>query len=351
MRLTLRARLALSFAAAVAAALLVFSAVVVAVFSFSEMSDKGEREIGENTRRVLISMVLAAPAAIGGAAGLGLWLARRAVAPLQEASARARAARSSELDLTLPVRGTGDEWDELASTLNTLLADARGAMERIRRFTADAAHELRTALTAILGEAEVAMRRERSAAELRVSLGVVREQAARLAGVLDSLLTLARADAGTLLSSEMPSVSLEEAAREAADLAMAGAGGLEPSDGSVDISGAAGPVRGDRVLLVRALRNLIENGLRHGGGKVDVRLSRHGASAVVRVEDRGPGVPEALQRVLFQRFSRADEARSGGGLGLGLAIARAIAEAHGGAVELRPSERGAAFELTVPAET
>jgi methyl-accepting chemotaxis protein len=139
-KLTLRARLALSFAAAVAGALLVFSAVVVAVFSLSEMSDKAEEEIGENTRRVLISMAIAAPAAIGGAAGLGLWLARRAVAPLQEASARARAARSSELDLTLPVRGTGDEWDELAGTLNALLADARGAMDRIRRFTADAAH-------------------------------------------------------------------------------------------------------------------------------------------------------------------------------------------------------------------
>jgi two-component system heavy metal sensor histidine kinase CusS len=348
---TLRTRLALSFAAAVAGALLVFSAVVVAVFSGSELSDTGEREIGENTWRVLISMALAAPAAVGGAAGLGLWLARRAVAPLQEASARARAARSSELDLTLPVRGAGDEWDELAVTLNALLVDARGSMERIRRFTADAAHELRTPLTAILGEAEVALRRERSAGELRASLGVVHEEAARLAAVLDALLTLSRADAGTLLSTAMPSLFLEEAAREAADLALADARRLGLTGGSIDISGVAGPVRGERVLLVRALRNLFENGLRHGGGKVEVRLSTDGPRALVRIADRGPGVPDALRPLLFQRFARADEARSGGGLGLGLAIARAIAEAHGGALELIASERGAAFELAVPSDS
>lgn len=363
-RLSLRARLSLSFAAAVAASLIAFSGTVIGVMAVAEKREQEAAgnfdldDLQEDVHRVLVAMALAAPFAIGGAAALGLWLARRALAPLKEASARATAARSAELDLTLPVRGRGDEWDQLATTLNTLLADGRGALARIRRFTADAAHELRTPLTAIIGEADVTLRRERTVDELRLALGGVREDAVRLAGVVDALLTLARADSGTLLAAT-GWCALEAVAREAAERALADRRRAGMPEGQVDVG--AGPglgaasgselgslrVRGDHVLLVRALRNLIDNGLRHGGGRVAVRFAQaQPGRARIEVEDFGPGIPPALQPHLFERFTRADPARSsGGGLGLGLAIARAIATAHGGSLELEPSAAGALFSL------
>ena len=350
MKATLRLRLALSFGAAVAATLVAFSAAVILVLAAGERDERqgrgrsaSMREMVEDAPRVLFSMALVAPFAVGGAAAMGLWLAGRALAPLKEASSRASAARASSLDLTLPVRGTGDEWDALATTLNVLLRDARMSLERIQRFTADAAHELRTPLTAILGEADVTLRRERSVDDLRSSLAIVREQAARLAGVLDALLTLARADASNLVVQPAPG-SLSALVREAADLAL----GAVPSAGAVEISGEDPQIRCEPVLLIRALRNLIENGLRHGGGKVRVRLSSRPGRATALVEDDGPGIPLALRPVLFERFARGDPSRSSDGLGLGLAIARAIVVAHGGTLEHLPSARGAAFALELP---
>ena len=351
MKTTLRARLALSFAGAVAAALVAFSFAVVAVLAIGERAEHraGGRPFDlrdlEDAPRVLLSMALVAPFAIGGAAALGLWLARRALLPLQEASARARAARSAAFDLTLPLRGNFDEWDELAVTLNALLGDGRASFERIRRFTADAGHELRTPLTAIISEADVTLRRPRTADELRASLLLIRESAAGLAGVIDALLTLARADAGALRPMPAP-CALHELAVEARAQALLGAG--DRPGMTVSIEGAAPSLRGDRILLVRALRNLIENGLRHGGGQVRVRLREQDGRAAVRVDDDGPGIPERLRPLLFQRFARDDDARSSGGIGLGLSLARAIAEAHGGTLLLLPSARGASFELTLP---
>jgi signal transduction histidine kinase len=349
LRLTLRARLAFSFALAVAATLVAFSLAVVVVLAFAERAEHRADALPftlrdlEDAPRVLLCMALVAPFAVGGAAALGLWLARKAVAPLKDASERARRARAA-FDLTLPLRGTFDEWDELALTLNALLGDGRSAFERIRRFTADAAHELRTPLTAIIGEADVTLRKARTAEELRASLLQVREAAVGMSGVIEALLTLARADAGALRVNRA-ACALGELAAEARTQAL---GAVQGPGLSVSIEGAAPHIEGDRVLLVRALRNLIENGLRHGGPSVRVRLQEHGGKAAVAVEDDGPGVPEQLRPVLFQRFARADESRSSGGIGLGLSLARAIAEAHGGTLELLPSARGAAFELLLP---
>lgn len=354
MRLTLRTRLALTFATAVAGALVVFSLAVVLIFAVAESNEAAregsavtQAELREDAGRVLLSMVLVAPLAIGGATALGLWFARRAVAPLREATARVRAAQASDLKLTLPVQGTGDEWDELAVTLNALLADASGSMQRIRRFTADAAHELRTPLTAIIGEVEVTLRREREKEALRGSLSVVGEQAARLSGVLNALLMLARADAGTLLARQAP-CALDEIVRTAVEQALADARRAGLAEPTVVVEGQAGSVQGDEVLLVQAVRNVVENGLHHGGGTVTILMREEDSAACVRIADAGPGVPLSIRSTIFERFTRGDEARSGSGLGLGLAIASAIADAHRGKLALVPSEAGATFELRLP---
>jgi two-component system heavy metal sensor histidine kinase CusS len=188
LNLTLRHRLALLFAAAVAVALLVAGGATMGVIVVQTQAHRqDEIRRGEPpdeddalvVGRAAAAMGIVSPIVIAAAAVLGLYLARRALEPMREASRRAASARASELDLTLPVTGANDEWDELATTLNALLADARGSLLRVRRFTADAAHELRTPITAILGESEVALRRKRSELELRAALNVVKEEAER----------------------------------------------------------------------------------------------------------------------------------------------------------------------------
>ena len=338
--MSLRLRLALFFAAAVGVALILFAGtalLVVATESKTQGADADE--MSDDIGQLLRAMAISAPIAIAGAAALGYGLAKRALKPLREASARARAAHASELDLTLPVGTGGEEWDDLAGTLNSLLSDARGSLSRIRHFTADAAHELRTPLTAIIGTADVALRKERSNDELRTALGDVREESARLARVVEALLTLARADSKQLLAART-ATPLAQLARDA--MAQAGA-----QPGALELSGEPS-VECDPVLLVRALRNLVENGLTHGGGAVHVAV---GPAARVVVRDEGPGIDPALLPQLFQRFRRGDASRSTEGIGLGLALARAIVEAHGGSLKALPAAKGAAFEVLLPAAT
>ena len=347
---SLRARLAISFAGAVAAALVVFAAAVAVVMVLDERQEQADaRARGQSAEedysdvwKALGAMAAAAPLAMGGAAALGFALAKRALAPVREAQQRVAAARASELNLTLPLRGTGDEWDALAGTLNALLADARGSMERIRRFTADAAHELRTPLTALVGEAELALRRERPPEEYRRALVVTLEEARRLTALTEALLTLARSDAGLLVPAP-----LEVRVDALAEAAAARARARHP-ERRFDVAAEPTSVRGDAVLLSRALDNLLDNAARHGGAHVRVSVGADAAGVRVGVEDDGPGVPAELAPRLFTRFARAGESRAGEGFGLGLAIVRAIAEAHGGTAAFVGNAPGAAFVVTLP---
>jgi signal transduction histidine kinase len=355
-KLALRHRLALLFATAVGAALLISAAATIGVIALqteAHRQDEIKRGLAPDDDDLLVvpraaaAMAIVAPLAVAAAAVLGLYLARRALAPMREASRRVAAARASELDLTLPVTGAADEWDDLASTLNALLADARGSMFRMRRFTADAAHELRTPVTTILGEAEVALRRKRTEEELRAALVTVKDEAQRIAQLLEALLSLARADAGTLLSSRtvLPLGDVVEAAvlraRERASQNGHAAIRVESTPTSV-------LVEGNGLLLSRAFENLLDNAIRHARAQVTVTVGTDGTMARIRVADDGPGISPDLVSNLFERFARGDSARSGEGFGLGLSISRAIAQAHGGTLELRPSSSGALFELALP---
>jgi signal transduction histidine kinase len=358
MKLAVRHRLALLFASAVAAALLVAGGATIGVIALETEAHKqaeirrGEKPDEEDllvVGRAAAAMGIVSPLVIAAAALVGLYLARRALAPMREASRRAAAARASELDLTLPVTGSGDEWDELATTLNALLTDARGSMFRVRRFTADAAHELRTPITAILGEAEVALRRKRSEGELRAALSAVKEEAERTALLLEALLALARADAGILLSSRTK-LLLGGIVESSAARARERASQDRRAEIRIEDSSTA-YVEGNAALLSRALENLLDNALRYAATQVSVTVASDGTLAKIIVADDGPGIPPQLVSTLFERFARADSARATGGFGLGLSIARAIAQAHGGTLVLRPSPIGAAFELALPRTT
>ncbi|NOK33796.1 hypothetical protein D7W79_24345 [Corallococcus exercitus] len=351
---TLRARLTLFFASAVLGTLLLYGGVVTAVLVAGEGWEQrgdapGKRHEGlfDDALQSLGAMVLTTPLAVLGATALGGALARSALAPLREARDRVRAARASELDLSLPLRGTGDEWDELASTLNGLLADARASLARIRTFTADAAHELRTPLTVILGETEVTLRRERTPEEYRRALGVVLDETQRLSRLVDALLQLARADAGTRVLTPEP-VDLHLLARAAVQRAEQ----LLVARGqrlTLELTGGPTQVQGSPVLLAHVLDNLLSNARRHARQRIRVALDATDTEARLTVSDDGPGVDPAFQPRLFQRFARADAARTGEGTGLGLALSRTLAEAHGGTLDYARSGDGESrFTLHLP---
>jgi two-component system heavy metal sensor histidine kinase CusS len=352
-RFGLRRRLMFAFMAAVTGTLLLFSAIVILSFAVEgEEQDPAaapESDFQTDTVRILWAMAAALPVSALAAGALGVWLARRAVAPMEEASARAEQARTSMLELSLPVTGRDPDWDRLASTLNTLLGEGRRSMHRIQRFTGDAAHELRTPIYSILGESELALRRQRSPEELRAALEGVHEEALRLQQVVDSLLLLARADEGTSVLERHESVhprALVLAAVERLGKRPLPAGNTRLT---VALEGEANELQVDAPLFGQVLDNLLGNAEQYGARSLQVELSSSPDGTVVfQLHDDGPGIPDALIPRLFERFARGADTRAGEGSGLGLSICKTIIEAHGGKLLHVPSPRGASFRIEIP---
>jgi signal transduction histidine kinase len=265
----------------------------------------------EHTRTLVLLCALAAAAL---AAGLATLLTRRALGPLTRLSSGARAIeRSGDAAARLPLPAARDEVGQLAETLNAMLASLERAREAEHRFVGDASHELRTPLTALRGNAAFIARH---GADPTV-IADIEADAARLSGLLDDLLALAREDAAAPVRGEP--VDLVELAREAASADV---------DAEVVVT-RPDIVAGERQALERAVGNLVRNARRHGPPGGRVTLTVDGGS--ISVEDEGPG-PRDPERA-FERFWR----EGGEGSGLGLAIARAIAERHGGSVDVSGS--------------
>ena len=283
------------------------------------------------------------------AAFAGAWLfAGLATGPAQEIAAQAEAVEAGTLSARITAHAEVTEYRRLVAVLNAMLDRLDRAFQAQRRFVADASHELRSPLTVLKGDIDVALRRERSAEEYRRALESSREEVDRMAALAENLLTLARTDAG-LLPDQLRPVDLLEVARRAVEHARAAAAeaGLD-----LKLESARAATRGDFGLLERAVGNLVENAVKYSprGTRVEVRCRSAEGVATVEVEDTGPGIPSEHAPHVFDRFYRVDPARSrGAGAGLGLPIARAIAEAHGGRLELVRATPGALFRVTLPA--
>jgi signal transduction histidine kinase len=212
------------------------------------------------------------------------------------------------------------------------------ALERERGFVADASHELRTPLAVLKTELELALREGRTEAELRDALRSASEETDRLTRLADDLLVLARSDRGTLdLKLERIRVHdlLTQAGRRFGALV-----------GEVEVSAPGDlAIRGDTVRLEQALGNLVANAAEHGRPPIRLYARHRDGSVELHVEDGGAGLPADFSDRAFERFTRADEARTGGGAGLGLAIVDAIARAHGG----RAGSSGADVWIALPA--
>lgn len=295
--------------------------------------------------------VLTALLALAGtaAAFAGAWMfAGLATRPAQEIAAQAEAVEAGTLSDRITAHAEVTDYQRLVAVLNAMLGRLEQAFQAQRRFVADASHELRSPLTVLKGDIDVALRRERTAEEYRAALESCREEVDRMTALAEDLLTLARADAG-LAADQLRPVDLAAIAQRAVDRAGRAAAGAGVS---LALDAAPAPVRGDAPLLERALGNLIENAIKYSapGVQVAVRCAAGGGHASLEVEDTGAGInPEHAEHV-FERFYRADPARSpGGGAGLGLPIARAIVEAHRGTLVLVRARPGALFRLTLPA--
>jgi len=299
--------------------------------------------------RWIEALLVLVPLGVGLAAAGGRVMARAALRPVDEMARAARRIDAGALARRITVRGTGDELDRLAETLNGMLARLENAFGGMRRFSADAAHELRTPLTALKGTLEVALRSDRSGAEYRAALASALEEVERLVRLAEDLLLLSRATAGP--ESPRARVELESLVLDVADV-----GARLAKDRSVTVRvGSMAPVAvlGDAGSLRRALLNLVENGVKYtpAGGRVEVSVAAAAGEAVIAVEDTGPGIDPRDAGRIFEPFVRLDAARDreSGGSGLGLAIARSIVVAHRGTLEVeRPALGGARFTIRLP---
>ncbi|PPF12615.1 ATP-binding protein [Rathayibacter sp. AY1A5] len=302
--------------------------------------DEGREEAVSTTIGLL---AVAVPLLIALVAVVCAVVVGRALRPVERMRAEAEAVTSSALDRRIAAPGSGDEVDRLAHTLNRMLDRLQSGQERQRRFVSDASHELRSPVAALRQTAEVALAHPDRLDSARLARTVA-EESVRLGGLIEGLLLLARADEARLAVAAAP-VDLD-------DLALGEVRRLRDSGARVDASGIS-PVQAvaDEALLSRALRNLVDNALRHRSSQLALSTRVDGAEAVLAVDDDGPGIPAAERERVLERFVRLDEgrARDAGGSGLGLAIVAGLARAHGGRVVVGDSALGGArVEVRVP---
>jgi len=312
-----------------------------------------QNEMLEEVRQTFAWVI---PIAIILASMGGYFLARKSLAPVVAMSSQAGRIGAENLHERLPIQNAKDELGRLAASFNELLERVDQSFERQRRFMSDASHELRTPAAILRGESEVALSRtERPAEEYRESLAVLHAEAQRLTQIVEDLFTLTRADAGQYPLSPKEFYLDElvaDCTHAARSLALAKQITL-----ICDVPEEL-PIRADEALLRRMILNLLDNAIKYTppGGRVTVSCERSGNEYALNVTDSGPGIPEDLQQRVFERFFRADKARTrsendGGGAGLGLSIARWIAEAHQGSLILgRSDSSGSTFTALLPAQ-
>jgi heavy metal sensor kinase len=287
---------------------------------------------------------------VAGGTFLAYRLTSSVLLPVKRIAAMARSMSEHDLHRRVDVKVPPDEMGELVQTFNAMLARLEAGFESLRRFTADASHELRSPLTLMRSELEGALARPRTPAEYVRVLDEIDGEVNHMARLVDQLLMLARADAGALQPARVP-VDVADLLHEAGARWRPMAEGREVS---LEVEAPdSGTLSADPDLLRRVFDNLLDNAVRHSppGTTVRLRGAREAHAWALEVTDEGPGIPDNAQAVLFERFARLDGARGRdtGGAGLGLALSRAIAESHGGRLDLvRRNTRGAAFRLVLP---
>jgi heavy metal sensor kinase len=309
------------------------------------------KDLERAQRQMLVLLAVSNPIALLLASLGGLWIANKALRPVDRLTRAAERIGSGNLSERVEESRSRDELGRLAATFNNMISKLEQAFERERRFTADASHELKTPLAVLRGDIEVTLRRERSVEEYKRTLSSSLEEIERLSNLADDLLTLARSDAGER-TLELEPVRLDKLAAEAHAFIqpLASASGV-----AFNIETLSSPVviEGDAKRLKQLLVNLMDNAIKYtpSGGSARLRLSVEDSSALIEISDTGRGIPaEALPRI-FERFYRQSDPRDARvtGFGLGLAISKWIVQAHNGSIEAKSEEgRGSRFTVRLP---
>jgi heavy metal sensor kinase len=303
---------------------------------------------------LLLTFALGLPLIVAIAIGGGYILMRGALRPVDEIRQKAAQITSRNLSERLPVVHTGDELERLATDLNHMIERLEESFHQINRFSADASHELRTPLTVLQGELEAIAQKGQSLPEdVRDTIGSALEETHRLAKIVESLLAISRLEAG---EERVQRVRLDfaELARSTADQMRLLA---EEKHVALDCD-LTEPVEvdADPSRLKQVVVNLLDNAIKYTpeSGKVSISATQRDGRAVLEVADSGIGISSADLPHIFDRFYRADKARSRqlGGTGLGLSIVRSICLAHGGQVTVKSTEgRGSLFRVELPLTT
>jgi signal transduction histidine kinase len=271
------------------------------------------------------------------------WFVGRSLLPVEQIRAKVASITGTELDARVPVPAARDEVARLAETMNEMLDRLQAAVSAQRRFVADASHELRSPLATARAALDL-LATGPLPGEAGASVTLAQQETERLGAVVEDLLLLARADEHGL-SPRATDVDLD-------DLVDAERHRLAGQDApKVTARIAPAQVHGDPGQLARALRNLVDNAVRHAESQVELTVGMTDGHAVIEVADDGPGIPAADRERIFDRFVRLDESRhrGAGGTGLGLAIVREIVSAHGGTVTITTAPTGGAlFRITLP---
>jgi heavy metal sensor kinase len=296
-------------------------------------------------------LLLFAPFLMLVAALGGYWLSRKALAPVDLLTQTARNITGHDLSSRLERLQTGDELQRLSNTLNDMLARIETQFLRVSQFTADASHELRTPIALIRTEAEIALRKSRDEVEYREALGYVLSEAEKTSTLIDTLLSLARADAGReALTMQM--LNLKEVVKKVGEewRPLVAAKNLQFAE---DFGEGNLFILGDEAALNRLLNILLDNAVKYtpSPGRIEMTLRQTNQTGAIAIQDTGIGIRKEDQARVFERFYRVDKARNRefGGAGLGLAIAEWIVQQHQGHIILESAPgKGSLFTVEMP---
>jgi heavy metal sensor kinase len=318
----------------------------IALLQVAQSQDLSETAL----HQLALQMAVAVPLTLVLAALGGSFLASRALDPIDRITRTAQRISAEDLTQRLHLPPSPDEVGRLAGTFDQMLDRLEQAFSRQRQFTADASHELRTPLAVLAAQTDLALDQARRPEDYRAALREIHQQAEQMAQLLSELLMLARVDSGPV---EIDHEGLDLTALVADTVAtltpLAEAGGVMLSAPSQ----FPAPISGDQARLTQLIVNLVDNALKYTpvGGKVEVRVNAVDGRALLQVTDSGVGIaPEHLPH-LFERFYRADAARSRdeGGAGLGLSICQWIATAHEGTIAVHSTPgSGTTFTVSLP---
>ncbi len=280
----------------------------------------------------------------------GYVVAAGALKPVDAMAERAAKITADHLNERLIIQNPEDELGKLGTAFNATLGRLESSFDQLRRFTADASHELRTPLTAIRSVGEVSLQKQGDPKYYRDIIGSMLEEANRLTKLVESLLTMSRADVGRV-QLHLAETGLLDLARESANLLEVLA---EEKEQTLSVEGDENlTVMADRTILRQALINLIDNAVKYSPvkGEIRVRVTGNERDAKIKVEDNGPGISREHRGRIFERFYRVDKARTraAGGSGLGLSIAQWAVAVNGGRIDVESAPgKGSIFCICLP---